>query len=120
MYAEPIPDACAPAPAGQRSEHNKSEILAIAEDGELVELLLRENTGQGGQGWHQLPMALTPPAPIPTKAQRRAILEWGKAVADALPGMMGGSSLDLLRRVPPRMLESGELTRDADRPDRHR
>ncbi|MEO8261002.1 MAG: TM0106 family RecB-like putative nuclease [Pseudolysinimonas sp.] len=108
MYDEPLPPACTPAPRGERSEHARSSILEVTLDGEFAEVLLTESTGMGNDPWHELPLALTPPAPIPTSAQRRAILDWGRAIADRLPTLPGEASLDLLRRIPPRM-RSGTL-----------
>ena len=108
MYDEPLPPACTPAPRGERSEHGRSSVLEVSAlttglDGDSTEVLLTESTGVGNEPWHELPLALTPPAPIPTTAQRRAILDWGRAIADALPGLPGEPSLDLLRRIPPRL-----------------
>jgi hypothetical protein len=60
-----------------------------------------------------LPVALTPAAPIPTKAQRQAILEWGTQISDVLPALRAEASLDLLRRIPPRVRD-GDLARGPD------
>jgi predicted RecB family nuclease len=113
MYAEPIPEACDPVPSGQRSEHARSRVLEVSMSGDTAEVLLDEGTGMGNAGWPMVPVALTPGAPIPTKAQRQAILEWGREIADALPRLSGGASLDLLRRIPPRLRE-GALARGGD------
>lgn len=109
MYEDPVPSACRPVPQGQRAEHDKSSILSVTDDADGTEILLEEATGKGADGWGELPVALTPPSPIPTAAQRRAILEWGRVVADALPAFGDGASLDLLRRIPPRLRDGGEL-----------
>lgn len=101
MYDDPIPDACRPVPAGQRGEHSRARVLEVTADG--TEVLLEESTGVGNDPWEEFPLALTPAAPIPTRSQRQAILEWGTRVADALPARLPDASLDLLRRIPPRL-----------------
>ncbi len=109
MYDEPLPPVIKGVPAGQRGEHEKGQgILELTVDGDRAEILLDENAGVGGDTWTQSPVALTPPSPIPTKAQREAILQWGGGVADALPAFGGTAALDLLRRIPPRMLDAAQ------------
>lgn len=116
MYDDPIPEACRPVPAGQRGEHSRSRVLEVTADG--LEVLLEESTGVGNEPWEEFPLALTPAAPIPTRSQRQAILEWGVRVADALPEFIGDASLDLLRRIPPRLTPSlGEQSELLTPPD---
>ena len=103
MYDDPIPAACQPVPEGQRGEHKRARVLAVTLSGSDTEVLVEESAGVDIDGWRELPLALTPPSPIPTVAQRKAILEWGSTVADALPAFGADASLDLLRRIPPRM-----------------
>ncbi|WP_375400441.1 TM0106 family RecB-like putative nuclease [uncultured Amnibacterium sp.] len=113
MYDEPVPAGCDPVPSGQRGEHGRGIVreVALLADGRL-EVVLQEVAGQDEhgplEGWQQLPVALTPPPPIRTAAQREAILDWGEGVAGALgaggtPGGGDDAVLDVLRRSPPRL-----------------
>jgi len=99
MYADPAPEICGLVPDGQRGEHDKSNVREIAIHGDLAVVVLEESAGMGGSEWDALPVALTPGSPIPTKAQRQAILEWGRGIAE---GNTTDASFDLLRRRPPR------------------
>jgi predicted RecB family nuclease len=110
MYDDPIPEVCRPVPQGQRGEHQKSVVVEITTVGDDTEILLEESTSQSFDGWRELPLALTPASPIPTVAQRKAILEWGTVVADTLPARVSDPSTDLLRRIPPRLRGSRALT----------
>lgn len=109
MYQDPVPDACSAVPSGHRGEHNRCTILSVAEVGKQTEILLDERGAKDCAGWVSVPVALTPSAPIPTAAQRRAILEWGDSLLAQLPSLPGDPSLDLLRRVPPRLADNAAL-----------
>ena len=144
MYDQPLPAVCPPVPPGRRGEHARGEgvldvTLVEGLGGEIADVLLDENAGTGGETWSSFPVALTPEAPVPTKAQREAILQWGGKVADSLDRWLsaaeGGVSkptpsnsdvgfdtpasralnqlhspaLDILRRIPPRMVDDGGL-----------
>lgn len=111
MYADPAPTCCMPVPSGQRGEHYGGLVLECSMEGDAAIIHLEERAAKGGAEWHELPVALTPGRPIPTAAQRNAILEWGRQVASALPQWMPDATLDLMRREPPR-LTSGSLSRD--------
>ncbi|MCU1438503.1 MAG: hypothetical protein JWP66_1590 [Naasia sp.] len=113
MYADPVPGGCSPVPAGQRGEHNRVRVLSVTPGEVTTEVLLEESTGEENANWQDLPMALTPGSPIPTAAQRTAILEWGGEVAAGLPTMPVGASLDLLRRAEPRLRNGGRLAEAA-------
>ena len=116
MYADPVPIGCGSVPAGQRGEHGRSEVLAITELPDGTEVVLEETAGDGNDGWGALPIALTPAAPIRTDAQRGAILEWGRQVADGLPQLAPGAALDLLGRRAPRLRGGGGLPQLAHQP----
>ncbi|HEY8588250.1 MAG TPA: TM0106 family RecB-like putative nuclease [Naasia sp.] len=109
MYADPVPGGCSPVPEGQRSEHSRTAVLSVTPGEVLTEVLLEETAGEESEGWDELPMALTPGSPIPTAAQRTAILEWGGEVAGGLPVLPATPSLDLLRRAAPRLRDGGSL-----------
>lgn len=113
MYEPPLPAIIQNAQPGRRGEHARGTILdtGLVEGlgGEIAEVLLEESTGVGGETWSAFPVALTPEAPVPTKAQRAAILQWGGKVADALPRFPKSAALDILRRVPPRTVDDQGL-----------
>lgn len=108
MYDAPLPIGCDPAPSGQRGEHRGGVVVAVRPaPGDLLEVLLDESAGLSeagpNEGWSALPVALTPPAPHDTRAQRSAILGWGEGIVAALPESLPDAALDLLRRTPPRL-----------------
>lgn len=114
MYDQPLSAICPPVPPGRRGEHNRGEgILDVALveglGGEIADVVLDENAGTGGDTWSSFPVALTPEAPVPTKAQREAILQWGGKLADGLPSFPKSPALDILRRVPPRTVDDDGL-----------
>ncbi|MGV3713510.1 TM0106 family RecB-like putative nuclease [Pseudolysinimonas sp.] len=122
MYEPPLPGRITGAQPGRRGEHNAGVILdsRLVEGlgGEIAEVVLDEGSGVGNDTWSTLPVALTPEAPVPTAAQRAAILQWGGKVADALgaqglteplPRFPKSPALDILRRVPPRTVDDQGL-----------
>lgn len=114
MYDPPLPPIIANSKPGRRGEHNRGEGVLDARlvdgfGGEIADVVLDENAGVGGETWSATPIALTPEAPIPTKAQRAAILWWGGKLADALPDFPASPALDILRRTPPRTLGGAGL-----------
>lgn len=113
MYEPPLPPLINAQP-GRRGEHNRGEGILSAElveglGGEIADVVLDENAGVGGDTWSGFPVALTPEAPVPTKAQREAILAWGGALAEALPRFPKQAALDILRRIPPRTVDDQGL-----------
>ena len=125
MYEPPLPGVITGALPGRRGEHNRGVVLdaQLVEGlgGEIVDVVLDEGAGVGGEPWHTFPVALTPEAPVPTKAQRDAILQWGGKVAEALGGRVAAQprvetprfpaspALDILRRIPPRTVDGEGL-----------
>ncbi len=114
MYEPPLPGIITGAHPGRRGEHNRGEgileaSLVDGSGGELAEIVLDENAGVDGETWPQFPVALTPEAPVPTKAQRAAILQWGGAIAAKLPELPASPALDILRRLPPRTVDGQGL-----------
>ena len=124
MYEPPLPGIIGNVLPGRRGEHNRGSVLeaGLVEGlgGEIADVVLEESAGVGGETWSGFPVALTPEAPVPTKAQREAILQWGGKVADALGGGFDtrpegaaqpavGAAWDILRRVPPRTVDDRGL-----------
>lgn len=73
-----------------------------------------ERTGSDGNTFHQLPFALTPGPPIPTKPLRTAIESTAAAIAAGLPLLPHTALMDLLLRRPPRTRSGASLPRGAD------
>jgi len=127
MYDQPVPEVCGDTAPGLRGEHSKTRILSVTPlDGrpDAYDIELDETVGRDGDPWSQVPMALTPGRPIPTAAQRQAILTWGAQVAESLssglrsaaegdasrnPRFPKQAAVDILRRVPPRMIDGRGL-----------
>jgi uncharacterized protein len=113
MYEPPLPGIIQNVQPGRRGEHNRGSVLeaGLVEGlgGEIADVVLEESAGVGGETWSGFPVALTPEAPVPTKAQREAILQWGGKVADSLPRFPKSPALDILRRVPPRTVDDRGL-----------
>lgn len=109
MYDEPAPVGCDDVPAGQRAEHDRGRVLDVRllRDGRAV-VMLEEQAGRRDgmpcEGWAELPFALTPKAPLRTRNQRAAILEWGGRLVRGFAA--GDAVLDLLERTPPRLTDS--------------
>jgi uncharacterized protein len=113
MYEPPLPGVIGTVHPGRRGEHNRGSVLeaGLVEGlgGEIADVMLEESAGMGGETWSGFPVALTPEAPVPTKAQREAILQWGARLAESLPRFPASAALDILRRVPPRMVDGDGL-----------
>jgi predicted RecB family nuclease len=88
MYEPPLPGIIQNALPGRKGEHNRGGVLDVTLveglGGEIADVVLDESAGVGGETWSTFPVALTPEAPVPTKAQREAILQWGGKIADSL------------------------------------
>lgn len=76
-----------------------------------VNLRLRESLPRGAEEFVQLPMAITPPQPLPTKAQEQSLQDLAEEVGAHLPEIPDAPELDILRRRPPRLKEGHVLTR---------
>lgn len=61
------------------------------------------------EAFAQLPMALTPPAPIRTQAQEDALAALAEEVDAALPHLPADAGLDILSRRSPRLRSGGAL-----------
>ncbi|MEZ2389334.1 TM0106 family RecB-like putative nuclease [bacterium RCC_150] len=120
MYAPPVPEAFdhKAVSAQGRSGAGGTEILDVAgygadnpaagEDGGDT-VLIREILPSKSTAFQQLPMALTPDAPVNTNGQRAALSELAVDVRSSLPVWPKDPALDLLRRVPPRLRTLGAL-----------
>ncbi|OIH92830.1 TM0106 family RecB-like putative nuclease [Curtobacterium sp. MCBA15_001] len=102
VYDDPTPPSVGSPGPGSKGATERATILDVRDDGEAVEVLLKESLPRDGEPYHEFPVALAPSSPPRAKPQPEAIAEWGGWVLDALPSMLEDPALDLLRRVPPR------------------
>ncbi|MBB6404257.1 bifunctional RecB family nuclease/DEAD/DEAH box helicase [Arthrobacter sp. AZCC_0090] len=80
------------------------EGITLAEPDDVSDVVtISERLPKGAAGYSQLPMALTPDAPVNTDGQRKALSELAVKVRSSLPRWPKEPALDLLRRVPPRL-----------------
>jgi uncharacterized protein len=102
VYDDPLPPSVMSPGPGSKGASARAVVLDVSDNGEAIEVLLKESLPVGGEPHHDFPVALAPAAPPRAKPQPEAIAEWGQAVLDELPSMLPDPALDLLRRVPPR------------------
>jgi uncharacterized protein len=109
MYGPPVPEALdgKQLSALGRAGASGTEVLAV-EDPSTVDrpedgLVVSERLPRNASPFSQLPMALTPDAPVSTAGQRAALSELAVKVRAALPSWPRDPGLDLLRRRPPRL-----------------
>jgi predicted RecB family nuclease len=81
---------------------------AVVERAAPHELLLRES-GPPDQAGRDLPAAVLPGAPVRPEPKPAAIRQLAGRTAAALPALPAEAGIDLLRRLPPRLVGSGAL-----------
>lgn len=87
----------------------RGEVLEVAQERGVVRVRLREALRQKAEEFSQLPVALGPASPLPTKAHEAALLQLAEAVGDSLPELPESAALDIAARRPPRLVGGGEL-----------
>jgi predicted RecB family nuclease len=108
-----------PAPAGMtdspdRRAAGRAEVVEADDFAGPTDLVIVERVGADGATFEQLPFALTPGAPIATKALRESIEATAAEIAAGLPQLPRTALMDVLLRRAPRMRSGGPLPRDAD------
>ena len=112
LYDAPYPPILRSSEPGARTAHARATVLEVIDESVFrVEEVLQKDAPR----YDEFPSALTPGTPPPPGTQVQAISEWGREVLDALPEMLPDAALDILRRVPPRLLpgrsvDAGETT----------
>jgi uncharacterized protein len=111
VYDPPAPVALVDGDPDRRGAGAATVIETVQRDGIPVEVVIRERARDGGE-FDQLPIALTPGAPISTATLRDAIDALAAEVADSITGssppkLPRSAALDILARRPPRT-RSGE------------
>ncbi|MBC7517568.1 MAG: TM0106 family RecB-like putative nuclease [Microbacteriaceae bacterium] len=111
VYDLPAPPIDVKVAPGSRLAHNRSEIVEVLSP---TEFLITERLSKGAEQFDDLPVALAPSSPPDPGTQVGAISEWGRAVLTALPAMLPDAALDILRRVPPRVVGKGGIALGLD------
>ncbi|MCZ9884585.1 TM0106 family RecB-like putative nuclease [Arthrobacter sp. B2a2-09] len=125
MYEPPLPDAFLGKNESTlgRSGMSGTEVIEVGDPDDLDDgstlsgpdhavsdvVTISERLPRGADEYPQLPMALTPDAPVNTDGQRKALSELAIKVHSSLPSWPKDPALDLLRRVPPRLATLPEL-----------
>jgi uncharacterized protein len=125
MYEPPLPDAFLGKNESVlgRSAMSGTEVIEVGDPEDLGEggtftgpddvasdtVTISERLPRGADEYTQLPMALTPDAPVNTDGQRKALSELAIEVRSSLPAWPKDPALDLLRRIPPRLATLPEL-----------
>ncbi len=122
LYDQPVPPVVGELEArAVRGEHSGGVILDVQEepDGERDDarrgrdlVVMRERLSGGADSHDQVPVALAPQRGPGHEAQERAVEDAARAALaawDADRTVPGGAAVDLLRRRPPRLIDSGDL-----------
>lgn len=109
----------APAPAGMTEDPDRRAAgkATVIEADDLTiptEVTILERTPKNGNTFHQLPFALGPGQPIPTKNLRESIESTAAGLATALPGLPRTAVFDILLRRAPRTRSGAPLPRSTD------
>jgi predicted RecB family nuclease len=108
-----------PAPAGMADDPDRraagpAEVVEADDPAVPTEVVIVERTRQNGYTFQQLPFALTPGPPIPTKSLRESIESTAAVVAAGLPELPRTAIFDILLRHPPRTRSGAPLPRGTD------
>ncbi|OHV04376.1 TM0106 family RecB-like putative nuclease [Mycobacterium talmoniae] len=112
LYAPPAPAGLADGPDRRAAGH--AEVIEVDDPTVPTELVICERIPKDGTTFDQLPFALTPGAPIPTKTLRNAIEATATELAAALPALPRTATFDILLRRPPRLRGRAGLPRGDD------
>ncbi|OBJ89014.1 TM0106 family RecB-like putative nuclease [Mycobacterium asiaticum] len=112
LYEPPAPTSMTDDPERRAAAH--AEVIGFDDPNSPSEVVIIERAGKDGNTFQQLPFALTPGAPVPTKPLRASIETTAQAVAAELPRLPRTALLDLLLRHPPRTHNGASLPRSAD------
>lgn len=108
-----------PSPPGLADDPDQrgfgSVTVAECDDPEApTEVVIVERQPKGGDVFTQVPFALTPGSPIPTRQLQDAIAETAQLVAAGLPALPPDALTDILLRRPPRTRRGAGLPRTGD------
>src|SRR5262249_20380531 len=95
--------------AAGRAEVTEADDFAVP-----TQVLIIERVGADGNGFQQLPFALTPGPPVPTAALRDSIESTAATLAAGLPRLPRTAMVDILLRRAPRTRSGAGLPRGTD------
>ncbi|MDI3242177.1 TM0106 family RecB-like putative nuclease [Arthrobacter sp. AL08] len=99
-----------------------TEVLELGHEDGRDTVIIRDKLRRGIEPYGQVPVALTEDQPIQTKSLEEALATLSGDVAAGLtaapPGFPRHPALDLVRRVPPRLVSGAPLPAPGEGPDR--
>ncbi|MGZ4511399.1 MAG: TM0106 family RecB-like putative nuclease [Mycobacterium sp.] len=112
LYDPPAPAAMTD--SSDRRAAGRAQVIEADDPTPPTEVVILERVGTDDDTFHQLPFALTPGPPVPTKALRESIESTATAVAAGLPRLPRTAVIDLLLRRAPRTRSGDPLPRGTD------
>ena len=112
LYDPPAPSGLADNP--DRRAAGRATVMEVNDPSVPTEVVVCERTPADGSTFNQIPLALTPGAPIGTKPLREAIEAAAVDVAAALPQLPRTAVADILLRRRPRIRSGADLPRSGD------
>lgn len=109
MYHRPLPAGMPDDARNRRSGMFGAEILQVHVGPESARITFAEPLPRGMSAYRELPMALTPGAPLKTESLQQALADLAGEVAEALPEVPAHPGLDVLCRHPPRLATLPQL-----------
>lgn len=91
----------------------RAEVLEVEARKNSVWVKIRESLPKNADEFTELPLALGPAIPIPTRAQEAALAQLAQEVGEVLPELPAIAAADIAARRPPR-LTSGALAQPKD------
>ncbi len=109
LYEPPAPPCMTENP--DRRAAGRATVVEADDPSAPSEVVIVERVGKDGNTFHQLPFALTPGPPVPTRALRDSIEATAAAVATGLPRLPDTAVVDILLRRAPRTRTGTPLPR---------
>lgn len=103
LYDGPAPTRRAGSGVGRTWNASGAVVTGVEFQADHAVVTLDEVLPKGGTSWSDVPMALVPPVDVMPPAPQEAVMRLAERVLD-LGGLPATPALDLLRRVPPRVL----------------
>ncbi len=100
LYNPPTPAGLSDDP--ERRAYASVTVLGCDDPAAPTEVLVMEREPKSGGMFGEVPFALTPGPPFPTKALRESIEAAATEIAAGLPGLPSSAIIDILLRRPPR------------------
>jgi uncharacterized protein len=112
LYEPPAPPCMTDSP--DRRAAGRATVVEADDPSAPSEVIIVERVGNDGNTFHQLPFALTPGPPVPTRALRNSIESTAAAIAAGLPRLPDTAVVDILLRRAPRIRSGTALPRSTD------